>query len=74
MVFAYLVDMTIGERLRAARKKRKKRQLDIANELGLNQSTVAQWELDEALPRTQIIRAVAKAYGLNPEQLLPEAA
>ncbi len=66
--------MTVGERLRKARKKLAKRQLDIAVEVGRTQPTVAAWEADAALPETSIVRIVAKAYGLKPEQLLPEAA
>lgn len=63
--------MTVGERLRKARQKLKKRQLDIAEVLECTQSTVAQWESDVTLPRTEDIRAVAKAYGLDPGLLLP---
>lgn len=64
--------MTVGERLRKAREKLEKTQSQIAGELGLTQPTVHAWEVDRTLPRTEDIRAVAKAYGLKPEQLLPE--
>jgi transcriptional regulator with XRE-family HTH domain len=66
--------MTVGERLRKARQRIGKRQVDIADEVGRTQPTVAAWESDDALPETAIVRAVAKAYGLRPELLLPEAA
>lgn len=66
--------MTVGERLRKARERLRKRQADIAAELDCTQPTVAAWEADDALPRTADVRAVAKAYGLKPEQLLPEIA
>jgi transcriptional regulator with XRE-family HTH domain len=72
MVFVYWMIMTVGARLRAARMKLKKRQHEIAAELGCTQPAVSDWESDKALPRTQEIRAVAKAYGLKPELLLPD--
>lgn len=63
--------MTVGERLRKARKKLKKTQAEIAGELGKTQPTVTAWESDQTLPHTADVRAVARAYGLKPEQLLP---
>ncbi len=72
--FIYVGAMTVGERLQAARKRLRKTQSDIADELNCTQPTVHSWESDENLPRTKEIRAVAEAYGLRPELLLPEAA
>lgn len=66
--------MTVGERLQKARKRLGKTQAEIASELGCTQPTVHAWETDENLPRTKEVRAVAEAYGLRPELLLPEAA
>lgn len=43
----------------------------MAAELGKTQPTIQAYESDKALPRTEDVRAVAKAYGLKPEQLLP---
>lgn len=65
--------MTVGELLRKARKRRRKRQIDIANELGRTQPTISSWESDQTLPPARDARPVAKAYGLRPEQLLPRA-
>lgn len=73
MRLAYSVSMTVGERLRKARLKLGKRQCDIADELGCSQPTVHGWEADKFLPETERIRDVAKAYGVQPEQLLPAA-
>ena len=66
--------MTIGETLRKARRKLRKRQLDIAVELGCTQPTVQAWESDKYQPRSKLVRAIAKAYGVKPEVLLPKAA
>ncbi len=64
--------MTVGELLRKARKKLKKRQADIAAETGVTQPTVFAWESDGCLPEAAKIRDVAKAYGLDPLDLLPK--
>lgn len=72
--FVYGWVMTVGDRLKRAREKLGKTQTDIANELGRTQPTVHAWESGDASPRAKDIRAVAKAYGLRPDQILPEAA
>jgi transcriptional regulator with XRE-family HTH domain len=66
--------MTVAERLRTAREKLGKTQLEIAEAVGKKQPTVCAWESGDTLPKTDEIRLVAKAYGLKPEQLLPEIA
>lgn len=66
--------MTVGQRLRKARLKLNLRQLDIADKLGCTQPTIHAWESDATLPRTEDIRDVAAAYGLDPEHLLPKSA
>jgi transcriptional regulator with XRE-family HTH domain len=66
--------MTVGERLRKARKRLGLTQQEMADKLDCTQPTIADWETGRVLPRTQDIRAVADAYKLEPEQLLPEAA
>lgn len=67
--------MTVGERLRKARAKLKKRQADIAAELGVKQPTVWEWENAKdgagSVPAHRIL-AVAKAYGIDPVDLLPK--
>ena len=63
--------MTVGERLRKARTKLKKRQADIADEVGVSQPAVQAWESDHCLPETEKFRAVADAYGIDVMHLLP---
>lgn len=67
--------MTIGERLRKARLKLKKRQADIAKEIGVKQPTVWEWENAKdgagTVPAHRILE-VAKAYGIDPLSLLPK--
>lgn len=63
--------MTIGERLRRARKRLGKTQIQIAVELGKTQATVSGWESDDVLPELRALRQVAEAYGIRPEALIP---
>lgn len=73
----YSRNMTVGERLRKARAKLKKRQADIAAELGVKQPTVWEWENAKdgagSVPAHRILE-VAKAYGVDPIALLPKKA
>jgi transcriptional regulator with XRE-family HTH domain len=63
--------VTTAERMRKARRAQKKRQRDIAEEVGRTQPTVAAWESGRAFPRLEELRRVARAYGLRPEFLIP---
>jgi len=65
--------MTVGEKLRKQRRRMKKRQRDIAKAVGVTQPTVHAWESDKWSPRVEQIRDVAKAYGLEPADLLPRS-
>jgi transcriptional regulator with XRE-family HTH domain len=69
---SYEFGMTVPERLKRARKKLGKSQQQIANEVGCTQPLVSQWENGDGLPPTERVRAVAAAYGLRPELLLPD--
>lgn len=60
--------------MRSARKKLKKSQSDIAGETGHTQPTVHAWETGRAYPRTGELRSVARAYEMEPDQLIPEEA
>lgn len=59
------------ELMRAARKKAKKTQAQVAEELGFTQAQIAKWEKGEAFPVTGDLRRVAEYFGLRPEQLIP---
>ena len=58
--------------MRAARLKRKKTQAQIAEELGISQVAVSMYESGDRLPPTDAVRRTAEAYGVRPEQLLPD--
>jgi transcriptional regulator with XRE-family HTH domain len=60
------------ERLIRARKKLKKQQQDIADELGVSQATVSRWEHDGAIPRRGNWKRVAEAYGVPVSIFMPD--
>lgn len=62
--------MTLGKCLRRARKKSGKRQVDIATEVSVKQPTVNAWESGKCRPETSRAPAVAKAYGVDPMDVL----
>jgi transcriptional regulator with XRE-family HTH domain len=63
--------MTVGERLRKARKKLGKTQTKVASECDVTQPTVHAWESDQCLPEAGRVRQVAKSYDVDPLDLLP---
>lgn len=63
---------TLGERLRRLRKKSGLTQEDLADIVGVNPVTVSCWENNTYLPKTQSIKALAKALGVSEADLLNE--
>ena len=53
--------MTVN--IKEAREKAGLTQQDLANELGVGQSTVAMWETQKSLQRTDKLQALAKILG-----------
>lgn len=58
--------------IKKAREKAGLTQQDLANELGVGQSTVAMWETQNSLPRTDKLPALAKILGCTIDELLKE--
>lgn len=56
--------------IKEAREKAGLTQQDLANELGVGQSTVAMWETQKSLPRTDKLPALAKILGCTIDDLL----
>lgn len=57
--------------MKSARKRLKKTQQQIADELDVPQPLVSRWEAGDGYPQTKDIRRVARVYGVKPERLLP---
>ena len=56
--------------IKKMREKRNLTQENLAEILNVSQSTVAMWETDKALPRTDKLPAIAKALGCTIDDLL----
>jgi len=55
------------------RKKARLSQQEVANEIGATQQAVAKWENEQAFPRTDKLRALAKLYGCTIDDLFTTA-
>lgn len=60
----------IGAHLLAARQEAGLSQKDAADELGVDQSQVSQWEHDVYNPRVRHLLALVEVYGVSPNRLL----
>ena len=56
--------------IKKAREKAGLTKQDLANELGVGQSTVAMWETQNSLPRTDKLPMLAKILGCTIDDLL----
>ena len=64
------VNLTVN--IKKAREKVGLTQQELANELGVVQSTVAMWETQSSLPRADKLPALAKVLGCTIDELLKE--
>ena len=55
---------------KAARKKTGKSQAMVAKDFGVNQSTVALWEMGKTSPRAELLLKIAQYYDCSVESLL----
>jgi transcriptional regulator with XRE-family HTH domain len=62
--------ITLGGRLKECRKKMKMTQLDIANKLGINHTTISKWESDTYEPDADSLGKLAELYGVTVDFLL----
>lgn len=63
---------SLGEVLKAHRMRCKMTQEFVAEAIGVSRQAVSKWESGAADPSTMNLTAVAKLYGLEPEELLRE--
>ncbi len=57
--------MSIGERIKHARKEAGLSQADLAKYVGRSQSAVAEWETGETAPRRNIVEKIASSLGVS---------
>ena len=64
--------MKIGNKLRGFRSEKGLSVLDIADRLGISESTYRRYESDKSFPEIPILEKLAKIYDRNFVELLPE--
>lgn len=57
-------------RFNELRKEKKLTQTELANQLGIDQTTVSKWELDKALPDTATLIKLAEYFDVSTDYLL----
>jgi len=63
-------NMSLGNRLFHARKKRGLSQEEVAEKLGVSRQTVSKWETDETLPDIRQAKKMALLYNLSLDELI----
>ena len=65
--------MELGAKIRQLRTEHSLSQEALAHALGVSRQAVTKWEAGAALPSTANLLALAKLYGVSPEELLHNA-
>lgn len=65
-----LVELTMGESMRRARKKKGISMRKLAEITGYDPSAISQWENDKAVPRLTSVVDVADALGMSIDELV----
>ena len=65
--------MSIGERITELRKMQNLSQGQLAQAMDVSRQAVSKWETGAADPSTANLLALAKLYGVSPEELLRNA-
>ena len=64
--------MTLGERIKKARKSKKYSQADLAELIGVHGNTIRRWELGERSPDANIIPEISRVLGVSISYLMGE--
>lgn len=64
--------MTLGEKLREARKQAELSQEQLAEKLNISRSAIAKWETDLGIPDIENLRALSRMLSLSIEDLLDD--
>lgn len=66
--------MTFGQKLQTLRQRAGMSQDVLAERMGVSRQAVSRWETGTADPSTSNLIALAKLFGVSPEELLRETA
>ncbi len=58
------MEMTLGERIRKARKGKNMTQAELAHSIGVHEITIRRWELGERNPDTQELQKISDVLGV----------
>jgi transcriptional regulator with XRE-family HTH domain len=64
--------MTYGTKLRQYREKARLSQQEVAENLGVGQSTYSQWESDKTTFKVEYLNKLANLFGVAATDLIPE--
>lgn len=64
--------MTIGERIKTARKAARLSQRELGEKIGVTHAAVGQWESGVNLPSLAVRLQLAEVFGIKPAEFLPE--
>lgn len=64
--------MTIGERIKLARRKANITQADLATKLDIPFQSISQWERDVRKPKLETLQRIATALGVSVSSLMDE--
>lgn len=56
-------------RIKELRKKNRLSQTELAKEMGVHQTSVSQWEREDAMPTAEMLFRLAKFFGVTAEHL-----
>ncbi len=65
--------MKLHEKIYYYRKRAKLSQEELAAQIGVSRQAVSKWELGDATPEVDKLLALARAFGVTPDELLSEA-
>lgn len=65
--------MTTGQKIKAAREKKKIKQQDLAKKLGVSAANISQYEKDKRNPKLETLRKIAAAIGVPVRDLIGDS-
>ena len=62
--------MTLGEKIRQLRKRKKITQSQLAELIGTHESHIGRYEKDQSVPTSPILKKIAEAFNVSVDYLL----
>ena len=68
--FTYNIRMRFSEKIKELREEKGLSQMGLANATGINQSTIARWELEKSEPTASALIKLSKFFGESVDYIL----